>query len=587
MLTNNRHNKYYSYDGIHYWQDETWLHRVPGVTALIEYMQVHDSFPPIEYTPSFPVEGDLHEHPLYRQKTRGIDDPAVVKALNDKGLEYLATGQGQDWWCLCPQKAIEEWTKLPVLIYFDKEDQNDPLWTMRSLKRHRQAIEMLAESMDFILITVNIMNPPDTKRIYLNILQEASCLFPCDISKFYIHVGTVIDHMKLKDLPGFVFNDQYGHVDEDPDASVEKFGSLEVPVLNMAYHWGNCDSLEKMLVMHNFAISEYFHPDNLVHTEVGRRMADDMKLEYKYSYIEDPQLTAEMEAKGLVWSVRRNERGERYVVAAPRQQFEEGTKLPVVLYVQETYEGNEHLPVSGIAYAEEWFEIAAQGQCVLVMWALEDIVSNDRIIKVITDQLAPEFHIDLERVYVTGHSHDGYFAYAMANRNPDFVTALAILGQNSCSFGMNEKADFSQIHEIINHDIPQINMMGLGESRFPQTEKELEEVWIPRWQHTMMNLNCRIKSREEILAAYNNPANYTQSLTKIPGDKFRTFWAEGHEHYVVDFVNNEGKIHLRVVRTEDMPHTITPMMCAQSWDFLRRFRRDSKTKQIVESDPIE
>jgi hypothetical protein len=587
LKTHNTHNKHYSYDGIHLWEDESWRGRVPGVTALIEYMQTHDKIGPVEYTPSFPVEGDLHEHPLYRAKTHGIDDPAVVKELNDNGLEFLCTGQGQDWWCICPKKAIETWSKLPVLIFFDKEDQANPLWTMKSVTRHQQYIQMLTETMDFVLITINITNGPDTKRIYLNILQEASCLFPCDISRFYINVSTVADHMKLKEVPGFVFNDQYGNIDGDPDSLVKLFGTLKLPVLNMAYHWGNCDSLEKMLILHNFQQSEYYEVWKLVHTEVGKRMANDMKLEMNYSYVEDPKLTAEMEAKGLIWAVRRNACGERYIVAAPRQQFENGAELPVVLYIQETYEGNEHLPVSGIAYAEEWFEIAAQGQCVLVMWALEDIVSNDRIIEVITQQLAPEFHIDLTRVYVTGHSHDGYFAYSMANRNPEFVTAISVMGMYPCPFGMNEKPDYTKIDEIKNHDIPAINLIGLAESRFPEADSDLEAVWIPTWQHVMLNYNCRVKTTEEILAAYKNPANYTQAITKIPGDQFRTFWAQGHEHYIVDFVNSKGKIHLRTVRSEDMPHTITPIMCTLSWDFLRRYKKNPQTQEIIELDPIE
>lgn len=103
-----------------------------------------------------------------------------------------------------------------------------------------------------------------------------------------------------------------------------------------------------MLVMHNFPEGEHYEKGNLVHTEVGKRMADDMKLGMNYSYVEDPTLSIEMEAKGLIWSVRRNDRDERYIVAAPRQQVEEGIQLPVVLYIQETYEGNEHLPISGI-----------------------------------------------------------------------------------------------------------------------------------------------------------------------------------------------------------------------------------------------
>ena len=155
----------------------------------------------------------------------------------------------------------------------------------------------------------------------------------------------ILKKTALRDVEGFSFRAADG-TPLDPDAAVEPFGALRIPVLNVAGNWGNGDSLERGLIM-TYAMNEgRFDRDRLVRSQLGRQMAEDMRYEYKYDRVEDPALIAEMEEKGLVYSVRYNELNERYIVAAPREAVESGTKLPVVLILQEVYGGNEHLAVT-------------------------------------------------------------------------------------------------------------------------------------------------------------------------------------------------------------------------------------------------
>lgn len=581
-------NKYYSYPNIELWKTELWADRIASVSHLIEYIQEHNTIQESNYEPTYDYKGyenNLQAHPLYRVKIHGIDDPGVISKIESQNLTYLATGQGGSkgreccWFCICPNEAIENWNKLPVYLVFECEDEDDPRWTMRAVKRQETKVLELAENRDFILVVL-VNQFPTYDKIYFNIMQEFSVLFPCNIDKIYLDISRIVDaDIKLKDVPGFSYVDDQGNP-ADPDAAIEYFGSQNTPVLNITKRWGNGDSLERALVVTHRMNKGRFDMEWLIHSEVGKRMAQDMLYEYNYNSVEDPAFQTEMEEKGLFYRVCHNKYDDRYIWAIPKQQLEEGTLLPVVLLIQEVYGGNEHLAVTAHSYAAEWLEIAAQGECALLIFALEDIISNDRILGTIKDE-AEKYNLDLTRLYVTGHSHDGYFSYAMANRNPDTITAIACLGMATCPFGMNEAPDYTQEHNIIHCDMPEINLTGLCESGFPSSEEEKQTTWTARWKHVFMNHHIPDKTTEDILAAFESK-DYTQRVTCLAGDRFHTFWADGVEHYVVDFLNEDQKNHLRIVRSQNMPHTITPIMCTLSWDFLRRFRRNPETHKIEE-----
>ena len=60
----------------------------------------------------------------------------------------------------------------------------------------------------------------------------------------------------------------------------------------------------------------------------------------------------------------------------------------------------------------------------------------------------------------------------------------------------------------------------------------------------------------------------------------------GHEVYVSDIYNVEGKCHLRLVTLENLPHMISPQMAELGWTFLRRFAREADGS-ITELDKLE
>jgi pimeloyl-ACP methyl ester carboxylesterase len=271
---------------------------------------------------------------------------------------------------------------------------------------------------------------------------------------------------------------------------------------------------------------------------------------------------------------------------APLCVFDEPEKkLPVILVVQEMYRGNEHLPVAGLSYFYQTCEIAAQGECIVLFFALEHPDDNDLFADILEDA-AGLYPVDKTRVYITGHSHDGLFAYEFAYRHPDIITAVATLG-DPCGltyFGDPKMCiKDEQIEVLKNIDIPVINMLGTNEGGAmvptPGT-KDFEDFAIA-WQRRLKASRCPMKTAEDIKLAQSSEDYATRKLG-LPVDRTSVIWSHGFEHYIGEVKNIDGKYHLSLFISQNMPHTTTPFMLDMAWSFLRRFARDPKTKKIIE-----
>ena len=449
---------------------------------------------------------------------------------------------------------------------------------MRAGKRYEKYIDLAALRQDFIF-AVLVNEKPGYDKVYFNIMQEFSVLFPCDVDRFYLDVTVAAAYGKLSQVEGFRYTDRSGAA-LDPDGAIEDFLGTGIPVLDISGRWGNCDSLERGLVVTYDMNEGRFDRERFIHSGVGKRMARDMLYEYRYDTVEDPRFQKEMEDKGFVYEVARDEYGDRYIVAFPREAYETRKPVPLVMVLQEVYGGNEHLAVTAHSYLGEWLEIAAQGECGLLYYVMENNDTNERIIE-IARRCAERYPFDLTRVYATGHSHDGYFAFELANRHPDFITAIALLGSAPAPKAMNARWDYSLRHELMDRDMPTVVINAMWEGNPPADRQDMLERFMPQWEYFFKVHRIPPRSAERYLAVFES-AEYAERMTCLPGDRFSTLWSDGIEHYIVDFRNVEGKEHLRVIRQENMPHTVTPMMCTLSWDFLRRFRLDPETGRIRE-----
>jgi hypothetical protein len=76
--------------------------------------------------------------------------------------------------------------------------------------------------------------------------------------------------------------------------------------------------------------------------------------------------------------------------------------------------------------------------------------------------------------------------------------------------------------------------------------------------------------------------NLVERKLGVPVDEGRVLWLDGFEHYIGDYINEDGKRWLRMVRIDNMPHTVTASMLTMAWSFLRRFARDPQSGKIIE-----
>ncbi len=574
-------NKYYSYPEIDYWQADKWTHKRCASDAIFQYIQANDVIRETDYVP---MCDDPLNHPLYRKKIHGIDDPAVVKFWADQGLDYMSTEQGRKCWiALAPTEAITggrptDLAKLPFLIVPHREKADDPWWAMKTMAANKAYNEMLARERNFILIYLPT-DGPDTDRIDFSIIQEATTLYPCDINRLYLDVSKVVGKgEKLSDIPEIAWKDAAG-VPCDPDGAVEYFGDLAVPVLNVSGRWGSGDSTTRNMVVENAMNVGHFDPQWLIHSDVGRRFGENLLFDNRFNHVDDPEVIEYFARMGLRLEIKHSN-GVRWLLATPECAFEEPEKkLPLVLIMQEVYEGNEQLSINGLGSYHQMCRIAAQGECILLFFALEDPDSND-IFRDLAEDAIAEYPIDRSRIYIMGHSHDGYFSYAFTCRNQDFVTAYASLGMDCVPFAMNEEHDHSKGSPLEGCDMPCITVTGMYEAGMPQDEAKWLR-WIAAWKRNLRVLGCPVPSDEAFRETAGSPNRAIRTLC-LPADHAETIFVDGVEHYIGDFNNTAGKCHFRVIRSQNMPHVVTQHMQEFAWSWLRQFRRDPETKVVEE-----
>jgi hypothetical protein len=569
------------------WQDEKWTGRLSSIDWLIQWIQKEDRIH-MEHKYDFPEISDPESLPGYQAKAGSVDIPEAAAFWKDKGFHFHSLEQGRKHWIsMIPQAAYEQKTKkFKVLIVLHQMSFDDPWWAMKTLEDYASYNETFAKSQDTILLYL-ISEGPDLDRIYGNILQEACVLYPANLDEVYLDISLVLRRkQKLKDIKGCIYL-KNGKTPSDPDENTEKIGALGIDVLNISGQWGSRDSLTRCLIMNHKMNEGWFDRNALVHSYAGKEMMEGILLEYQYDDVYHPEFRKYWDDMGLLFEVH-DTQGRRWTSMIPKCGAENPQKeLPLVLIMQEVYRGNEHLALTAHSYFYRYCEIAAQGECILVFFALEDPDSND-LLTGITKEAFSLYPCDRSRVYITGHSHDSWFARHFAYRHPDMVTALAILGY---PYGIQTPEETGnpvgsvsevQLEDMIKVDMPLVIVNGLNEaaSHIPENLGDYER-WAKNWQRRLKAARCPIPAIEQIRAARQSTIKAVRMLG-LPGDRGETFFSGGFEHHIVDILNNEGKCHLRIAASENMPHTVTPVMIDISYSFLRRFTRNRETGKITE-----
>lgn len=573
-------NKFYRYPNMELWNSGFWKSKLGAADPLFQWIQEHNTADDGGFIS--PDCEDPLALPEYRRKTKCVDLPSVKDYWTARGLSYNSLEQGQKLWISITPAERQDQSRLPMLVVPVHQDYSDPWWAMKTIAANEPILEVAAKSRDFVLVFL-VTQGCDTDRIYCGILQEAMVLYRCDMARVYLDVRVALDQgVTLKSISGFRWVDQRGDP-LDPDASVERFSVLEIPVLNIGGRWGNRDSLNRSLVMEHGMNNGTFDRDWYIHSSMGKHTMEGIVLEYQHEAADSDEIRATWKSLGLKVGDHETE-GERWMVLCPR---ESQGKLPVMVIMQEVYRGNDHLAVTAQGTFYSFAQIAGQGECALLFFALEHPDANDLLTKILPE-MARLYPVDLSRVYLTGHSHNGYFALHFAIRNPRLVAGVATMGNPMALEPPEERGEpvlaynDQQVELLSQVDMPLINLCGYCEraGRVPQNSDDYTR-WIRNIQRRLKASRCRVRSEEEIRNA-KGCSDQAQRKLGIPADHSETVWHDGVEHYIVDINNIEGKHHLRLVSSENIPHMPTPYTQEMAWSFLRRFARDQKTGKILE-----
>lgn len=561
----------YRYNGFELWDDAPWADRISRINGLVQRLGQRNCLP--VDAESRPNLSRAYLEGCYSGKVGAYLLPEFLDGWQKKGLTLRCLDMTEHWMAAVPNSALPKGTlRLPVLTVFLQGDYDNFYWPMDLAAAYGTYLEAAIRD-QWILIFILSNKGPDQERTYVNILQEAGVLFPCDMKQIYLDVSA------------------------EPSSMGARVTSLGIPALYMTGQWEYRGSLGRDLMMSDKYSLGSFDRDAVLHSQTGEKLMEGIRLEYRFHSLEDEGLTQHFARMGLRLEVHHT-RGERWVTLCPAG-IRQDVKLPLLCVMQEVYEGNEHLAVTALGYFYELTKIAANGECILLFFVLEDADAND-LLAVLMDEAAEKYPVDRERIYVTGHSHDGRFALEFSARNYRKVAAVATLG-NFCgledarrlgSAGVTQE----RVEQLRKIELPLANFCGCAEhgGKLPVNVDARELPLRPgqefgrtltladrlsAWHRRLYAWNCRPRTDGEILAARKS-GNIVERELGFPVDESSVRRMDGFRHYIGDLRDDRGRCYLRMVGLENMPHLPTPAMLNLAWEFMSRYSRDPETGKI-------
>ncbi|MDO4343443.1 MAG: alpha/beta hydrolase [Eubacteriales bacterium] len=583
-------NRYYTYENIKLWERGAWDCKISPMQALARFLcqsgavdfacKEHET-----WEPEYEEGADAQAIALGRYIS-----PGVLKKLEEKGLYYAYGAAADPWFVLLPEKVKRQEEHEPKILYVMRcLDTHNPFWTTDLFEEYREYFKMAAEEQMMLLFTIT--SDPQKVDLTTIMVREISQRFNVNYTNLYMDVSALAKGgQSLRDVPDFCYRGVEGEMLEDPAAAVEKFGALQIPVLNISKQWATCESLE----FSNFTPGRIgnlpFSYERLVHSAVGKRMADAMRLEYDYLTGQEEEVQRHLQEKGLRGEYHEtNNRG--WLTVTPLSAYDdENCRIPCMMIMQEIVKADPHSILSAYSLWYEYLNIAAAGDMMLMFFALEDADSNDIYAELLEEATQMYPFLDRSRVYMTGHSHNGHFTMEFMRRHPGMLAGVATLGNPHGLGNLTDNVQTTEAAiELMSHvDMPVINIDGEWENQYSckftansRARRMTDEQKVVFWQNRLRASRCPMRSAEEILAAAES-CDYATRKVGVPNDRSEVIYFEGDECYVADIKNVDGKVHLRVITIENWPHATSAHAPWLSWSFLRRFARDQKSGKLID-----
>lgn len=551
-------NPSYRYDLIDLWSQDAWRGREADMQPLVELLAKR----------LFDARGAGRVSP-YAGRADGVWDaktnarllPAFMEKQKRRGLTCTVKNIGFVSWIVAAPEGYAPDAR--VLLTFHSADTKDPFWAMDTLDAYENINEAAAKN-GFVAVYF-VLSAPFCGGIFGDILLELSSLWRLNLTKLYLNAAA----LSREDIgvSSFVASDCFG-----------------IPVLDVTDRW-------QARVGHQFIVGNLnknnpaFDLEKLIHSELGKQMAEGMYLEHTYRGWDDPALLQRFTKSGLLLEENRTA-GENWLIARPAAQ---DRPLPLLICMKEVRAVSRFQSLTALQFYYRHLELAANGQCLLLFFALESPEDNELLCKILA-AAEKQYLLDPTRFYITGQSHNGHLALEFARRHPERIAAVATLNDRHGIGSPNYSVDSvpvtdEMIEDFRKHDLPLINICGEIENVFPHTAPGTPayDQAIDAFRRRLRAFRCPDKSAAEIAASRVSP-NISIRENGVPADRTEILYSMGFHAYIADIQNGDGRWHLRFVTLENLPHMISPQMAELSWSFLSRFSRDKKTGAILEEE---
>lgn len=563
------YNKHYSYPDLFLWQDETYQGCMNGAAPV--FMKLAELLKEDSLPDHFPGRTDLSRDGINRSPY--FQD--YLDAWAEKGIHFSNYGM------MGPVMA-------PTAIRDHKIHQADVLYIPYVANRgdDRQVMNLLAENEAILELAAqdNILVQfadclESVHGAMLEKIIESQGTFKLSYRPIYLDISTLARHgLNLEDVLG-------KEVDTWPEPVVVA-GRLAVDIsdkleLTQAHQHNISQIYRKILPQWDF--------DRHIRSMAGKRQAEGMHLEYDCRDSHDPKMAEFWKERGIRYEDHFLG-NDWYITLTPKTALEQPEeKIPLLLVMKESRTACPASTQTAFQFYYDFIELCAQGEFMMLFFALETPEDNDQVLPEILEKVKQNYPVDPTRVYLTGQSHNGYYALDFYRRHPKLIAAAATL----CDpVGLQTGAVLADVYrqqarELIDsfreYDYPLIDINGNLENSYckpDRTEEKIQEDLF-YFQNRLEAFHLPMRSREEILAASNSP-DYATRLNGVPADRTEVRFLMGREAYVSDFQNENGKWFFRYISLENTPHMIMPQMAELSWEFLRRFARNNETGEVIE-----
>lgn len=585
-------NRYFNYEGIELW-DKYDSGEIPvvGLSAAISKVNMEKHL--IKAKPRDEQRTDGY----YHAKAFMYVHDDMLKLLDEQKLTFHTMGIDEmSYITIVPKEHMEEpisyMDDMDTLIIMASADTSDPNYGMYILEKYKAYIEMAGK--ERIALHFCMDRRLDDSGKWIISIRESIGLHRLNYKRLYLDVSALMDEESDPESRAALMpymNDKNGGL-------FYHIGSLQIPAVDISGLWISRERGTKLLSHGRFHNMD-FNPEMHIHSRMGRRKAASEVFYKGFDSIYDPGIRTKLDSIGVYMDIRETA-GEQWILLMPKQALETEKRIPLIAYFGEVNAFNPQLALDTMVTVYPFTELVAEGNFGLLLFALESMDDNDLMADLI-HEAAEHYPIDLSRVYVTGHSHNGRYTAEFTRRHQRLVAAAAPLGNEPGQLSPEWTSGFfaisdEQLKKQAEVDTPIIMIDGYNEvncmyplytdAPYPNPSTPFialntKEKRVKSWQRRLISNNCPMKSEEEIYATQYS-RDYVERKLGIPADRTDVLFFDGVEVYLADIKNNNGDYHLRICVFENSPHEVSPEYADMLWTFCRRFARDQETGDLIE-----